>query len=91
MRGPEQLGPYSLLQTEGVFPLGEDALALGAFAALRPRWKVCDLGTGSGCLLLMLVGREPTLRLWGVDREAAAVQAAQGNLARNGLEGEIWL
>ena len=27
----------------------------------------------------------------GTDREAAAVQAARGNLARNGLEGEIWL
>ena len=32
MRGPEQLGPYTLCQPEGVFPLGEDALALGSFA-----------------------------------------------------------
>ena len=66
MRGPERLGPYTLVQPEGVFPLGEDALALGEFAALRRGWRVCDLGTGSGVLLLALAGREPSLTLWGV-------------------------
>lgn len=50
MRGPEQLGPYTLCQPEGVFPLGEDALALGSFATVKRGWRVCDLGTGSGCL-----------------------------------------
>ena len=70
MRKLEQLGPYTLLQEDGVFPLGEDALALGAFATLKKGWHVCDLGTGSGCLLLML--------------------AARDNLARNGLDGQIW-
>ena len=90
MRGPEQLGPYTLVQPEGVFPLGEDALALGEFAVLRRGWRVCDLGTGSGCLLLLLAGREEELQLSGVDRDPAAARAARDNLARNGLTGEIW-
>lgn len=90
MRGPEQLGPYTLCQPEGVFPLGEDALALGSFATVKRGWRVCDLGTGSGCLLLLLAGREEELRLSGVDRDPAAAQAARDNLARNGLSGEIW-
>ena len=90
MRGPEQLGPYTLCQPEGVFPLGEDALALGGFATVKRGWRVCDLGTGSGCLLLLLAGREEELRLSGVDRDPAAAQAARDNLARNGLSGEIW-
>ena len=90
MRGPEQLGPYTLCQPEGVFPLGEDALALGGFATVKRGWRVCDLGPGSGCLLLLLAGREEELRLSGVDRDPAAAQAARDNLARNGLSGEIW-
>lgn len=90
MRGPEQLGPYTLCQPEGVFPLGEDALALGSFATVKRGWRVCDLGTGSGCLLLLLAGRGEELRLSGVDRDPAAAQAARDNLARNGLPGEIW-
>ena len=77
MRGPEQLGPYTLCQPEGVFPLGEDALALGSFATVKRGWRVCDLGTGSGCLLLLLAGREEELRLSGVDRDPATLEFAR--------------
>ena len=92
MRKLEQLGPYTLLQEDGVFPLGEDALALGAFATLKKGWHVCDLGTGSGCLLLMLAGREPSLSLDGVERDPRAAQIplilprVLGEMA----EGRVW-
>lgn len=89
MPKPEQLGPYTLEQPEGVFPLGGDTLALGAFATLRPRWRVCDLGTGSGALLLLLAGREDTLSLTGVELDPTAAQAAQHNLSKNGLAGQV--
>lgn len=89
MAKPEQLGPYCLEQPAGVFPLGGDTLALGAFATVRPQWRVCDLGTGSGALLLLLAGREPTLALTGVELEPTAAQAAQNNLDTNGLQGQV--
>lgn len=89
MPKPEQLGPYMLEQPEGVFPLGGDSLALGTFATVRPRWRVCDLGTGSGALLLLLAGREPTLALTGVELDPMAAQAAQSNLIKNGLDGRV--
>lgn len=85
----EQLGPYTLSWPEGVFPLGGDALALGEFAAVKPRWQVCDLGTGSGALLLLLLHREPSLVLHGIDRDALSAQTAGENLQRNGLSGTI--
>lgn len=86
----EQLGPYQLEQRPGVFPLGSDALALGRFATVRKGWRVCDLGTGSGVLLLLLAAREPQLELFGLDQDPAAAALAQDNLGRNGLEGQIW-
>lgn len=89
MAKPEQLGPYRLEQPEGVFPLGGDSLALGAFATVRPRWRVCDLGTGSGTLLLLLAGREPSLSLAGVELNSTAAHAAQTNLTANGLDGQV--
>lgn len=86
----EQLGPYQLEQRPGVFPLGSDALALGRFATVRKGWRVCDLGTGSGVLLLLLAAREPQLELFGLDQDPDAAVLAQDNLGRNGLEGQIW-
>lgn len=86
----ERLGPYELEQRPQVFPLGGDALALGRFATLRKGWRVCDLGTGSGVLLLLLAAREPRLELFGLDRDPAAVALTQDNLRHNELSGQIW-
>lgn len=85
----EQLGPYSYQSCPGGFPLGQDTLLLGAFATLRPRWKVCDLGCGCGPLSLLLLGRAPDLSITGVELDPAAAQAARDNLSRNHLAGEI--
>lgn len=89
MSGREQLGRYTLSWPDGVFPLGGDALALGDFATVKPGQRVCDLGTGSGALLLLLARREPSLHLTGVERDECSAQIARENLSTNGLEGEI--
>ena len=85
----EQLGPYTLRWPEGVFPLCGDSLALGGFATVRSGWQVCDLGTGSGVLLLLLAARAERLALHGIERDPLAAQTAQANLANNGLAGRI--
>ena len=85
----EALGKYILSWPEGVFPLGGDAVALSRFATLRPRWRVCDLGTGSGALLLLLAEREETLSLTGLELEECSARTARENLNSNGLSGNI--
>ena len=89
MAGREQLGPYTLTWPDGVFPLGQDTLALGGFATVRPGWRVCDLGTGSGALLLLLARRQGKLSLHGVELDPLAARTARENLEQNGLEGTI--
>ena len=89
MKKTEQLGPYVLSWGSGVFPLGGDALALAAFATVRTGWRVCDLGTGSGALLLLLASREPDLSLTGVEIDPLSSRTAQENLTANRLSGEI--
>ena len=87
MERAEGLGPYRYVQ--GAFPLGRDTLLLGAFPALRRGMRVCDLGCGAGALPLLLLGREPSLRVTGIELEAADAELARRNLADNGLAGEI--
>lgn len=85
----EQLGPYTLRWEEGVFPLGGDTLALGTFSTVKPGWRVCDLGTGSGALLLLLARRKSGLSLTGVEIDPLSAQTARENLEANRLPGEI--
>ena len=85
----EFLDPFTLSLPEGVFPLGSDTLALGGFATVRRNWKVCDLGCGSGALLLLLKRRESSLSLFGIDLDPLSAQTAQSNLLSNHLEGTI--
>ena len=85
----EHLTPYTLRWPDGVFPLGGDTLALGEFATVRKNWRACDLGTGSGALLLLLKRREVTLSLTGVELDPLSASTAQRNLVENGLTGEI--
>ncbi|MGO5023808.1 tRNA1(Val) (adenine(37)-N6)-methyltransferase [Lawsonibacter sp. LCP25S3_G6] len=85
----EQLGPYTLSWPDGVFPLGGDSLSLGAFATVKPQWRVCDLGTGSGTLLLLLARRANELSLTGVELHPLSAQTARENLMQNELAGTI--
>ena len=85
----EQLGPYTLNQPDGVFPIGSDSLALSRFATLRRGWQVCDLGCGSGVLMLLLAEREEHLTLTGVELDPLSARAARDNLEQNGLDGQV--
>jgi len=85
----ERLGEWTLTLTDGCFPLGSDSLALGSFAPVKPNWRVCDLGCGGGTLLLLLLRRERSLALTGVELDENAAECARNNLAANGLQGTI--
>ncbi len=87
--GREDLGGVEYVWDEGCFPLGGDSLALGAFATVRPGWRVCDLGCGAGALLLLLLGRERRLEVTGVELEPHCAALCRANLERNGLEGRV--
>ncbi len=52
----------------------------------RP-WRLVDLGTGSGCLLLTLLHELPQARGLGIDRAPGAVAMAAENAAMLGLAG----
>ena len=57
MEHRERLGEFTYVWEKCCFPLGGDSLALGAFATVRPGWRVCDLGCGAGALGILLLAR----------------------------------
>lgn len=60
--------------------------ALDAFAGLKmEKLRILDIGTGSGALLLALLGELPNAVGVGTDISTAALEVARGNAQRNGL------
>ena len=70
---------------EQCFPTSTDSFLLGSFAAPRKGERVCDLGAGAGLLGLLLLAREPSLQVTGIERDAHACQMLARNAAANGL------
>ena len=65
-----------------------ETLVEAGLAALARRdrpWRLLDLGTGSGCLLLALLSELPAATGLGIDRSPAALRIAADNADRLGL------
>lgn len=67
------------------FPLSTDSMLLADFVRLPRAARVVDLGSGSGCLGLLLCGRYPDCRVTGIELEEQAHRAALDNISRNRL------
>lgn len=67
-------------------PLTTDSILLADFAAVRSGEKGADLGCASGLLMLLLLWRERSLRMSGLELLPEAVQLAEENLRANGMD-----
>ena len=89
--------PRGLVQPQGAYRFGLEALLLAAFAAqiLRERRSakrecaVAELGTGCGAALLGVALQLPRAMCLGLEREAALVAAARANADALGLSGRV--
>ena len=62
-----------------------DSLALADFAMAVSGERVCDLGCGSGILLLLLGWQRPSLSLFGVELRPGAAAECRRNAEVNGM------
>jgi release factor glutamine methyltransferase len=65
--------------------LAEPPAPSGPGPGLTPRYRVCDLGTGSGAIACALAHERPAWHIVATDRSAAALHVARANAARLGL------
>lgn len=83
----ERLWPGGLryVYDVGCFPPSTDSFLLGGFPCLRRGETVCDLGAGAGLLSLLLLAREPSLRVTALEQDSHACAMLRRNAAENGL------
>ncbi len=78
-----------VIQSSQAFRFGMDAVLLADFARARPHSRVCDLGTGTGILPLLLYGRIDSITCDAVEIQRDAAERAQRSMRLNGLENVI--
>ena len=78
-----------LLQADGLFPLGTDAVVLADFVRGSAEGPVCDLCAGSGAvgLLLLAAGKAGHVTAVELQKQACAIMAQ--TRAANGLEDRL--
>lgn len=87
--------PRGLVQPEGAYRFGMEALLLAAFTVrtVRARGRgevaVTELGSGCGAALLGVALRLPWAMCLGLEREGALVAAARANADALGLSGRV--
>ena len=82
-------GGYRFYFDDTLFQPSTDSFVLGAFPLLKSGLRVCDLGSGSGLLGLLLLARQAQLHVTNVELHPAACALARRNAACNGLTDKI--
>ena len=70
-------GGYRFVYDDALFRPGTDTFLLSSLPRLRPCLRVVDLGCGTGLLGLLLLQRQPELRVTGVDIQPEAIRLAE--------------
>lgn len=84
-----QRGGLRVIQRADAFRFGTDAVLLADFAAPRRHDRVCDLGTGTGVIPLLLYARENTISADAVELQPDMADMAARSMNLNGLNEKI--
>ncbi len=78
-------GGYRLVWDDALFRPGTDSFLLSSLPRLTPGLRVCDLGSGTGLLGVLLLQRQRELTVTGIELDGAAAALARRCAAENGL------
>ena len=84
-----QLGGLRLIQKKHNFRFGMDAVLLADFAGLRDGDRVADLGTGTGILPVLLIGRGKGKSFLGIEIQEEMAEMAGRTMRLNGLTDRV--
>lgn len=84
-----QLNGLRIIQWNGGFRFGMDAVLLSDFTRLKPKERVADMGTGTGILPLLLSQKQEDCIFHGFELQPRMAEMAQRSVRLNGLEKRI--
>ncbi len=80
---------YQIIQNTKMFCFGIDAVILSAFADVRAKDQVLDMGSGNGIIPLMIHAKYEPSNIIGLEIQEANVRMARRSILLNNLESDI--
>lgn len=84
-----QFAGLKIIQSEKDFRFSMDSVLLADFATVQNRNRVCDLGTGTGIIPLLLLGRNESILCDAVEIQQKAAERAERSMRLNHAEEKI--
>ncbi|WP_324822567.1 tRNA1(Val) (adenine(37)-N6)-methyltransferase [Sinanaerobacter sp. ZZT-01] len=82
-------GKLCLIQEPQTFCYGIDSVLLASYAKVKRGSNVCDLGTGTGIIPLILSHKTEASTIWGIEVQADSYQRAVRNVELNQLSDRL--
>lgn len=84
-----QRNGYRIIQKEGAFCFGMDAVLLSGFARVKEGERMLDLGTGTGIIPILLEAKTKGEHFTGLEIQAESVDMARRSVQLNDLSDKI--
>jgi tRNA1(Val) A37 N6-methylase TrmN6 len=84
-----QVGGLRILQSAELYRFSRDAVLLADFVRVAAGERVCDLGSGSGVIALLLAARTAAREIVGVELQPALYEMSVRSVAYNGLGARV--
>lgn len=84
-----QRNGYRIIQKEGAFCFGMDAVLLSGFARVKEGERMLDLGTGTGIIPILLEAKTKGEHFTGLEIQAESVDMARRSVQLNDLSEKI--
>ena len=81
-----QLNGLKILRRDDLPGYTTDSVLLADFVKTKPGLLVCDFGTGTGIIPLLLIGRMPSMKVTGIEINKELAELAARSAAINRLE-----
>lgn len=78
-----------VIQSRAGYRFSMDSVLLAHFADVKPGDEVLDLGCGSGVISFLLVSRQPSCRITGLEIQPELADRARRGAKRNGIDDRI--
>ncbi len=76
---PFKFKQFEVYQSDSAMKIGTDGVLIGAWASVKNRTKILDIGSGTGLISLMLAQRNNSANITAIDIDENSVKQSQYN------------